>query len=104
MNFKLADDRRKFNIFDYTERFLFYVMAGLLTWLCSSTMQLREQNVKLLEKATTMEHWALSLSDSQRRLEDLSRIDEQRILAIETKLADHGWYTTPSTNQRSLER
>jgi hypothetical protein len=98
MNLKLADDRRKFNILDYTERILFYIIAAMMTWLCTSTMALKEQNVQLLEKATTMEHWASSLGDSQRRLEDIARSDEQRILAIETKLADHGWYMTSNTS------
>ena len=75
----IGSERRSLSFTGTVDRVLTWLIAALVSWLCMSTMTLREQMAVSIEQNGTMRNQQMK--------------DSGRIEALELAQAQHGWRT-----------
>jgi len=84
-------DRRQLTFGEAMNRALMWMIAGLVSWLCYSTMSMQKQMAVMIERSDNARTDLQSLRGEQQRLTATNQVTDSRIQALEIKQAQHGW-------------
>ena len=84
-------DRRQLTFGEAMNRALMWMIAGLVSWLCYSTMSMQKQMAVMIERSDNAHTDMLIMRGEQQRLAATDQVTDSRIQAMEIKQAQHGW-------------
>lgn len=84
-------DRRELTFPIAMDRALMWLLAGLMTWLCYSTMNMREQMTLVLERSDTSKENFKIIHAELERLTSADSETAKAVKKVELKQAEHGW-------------
>lgn len=72
-------------------RALMWMIAGLVSWLCYSTMAMQKQMAVMIERSDNARADMILMRGEQQALAAVDKTTSSRIQDIEIKQAQHGW-------------
>lgn len=84
-------DRRQLTFGEAMNRALMWMIAGLVSWLCYSTMTMQKQMAVMIERMDNSHTDMILMRGEQQRLAATDQVVANRIQEIEIKQAQHGW-------------
>lgn len=84
-------ERRQLTFTEAMNRALMWMIAGLVSWLCYSTMNMQKQMAVMIERSDNAHTDMLLMRGEQQRLAATDDVAASRIRAVELKQAEHGW-------------
>lgn len=73
------------------DRILMWLIAGLISWLCYSTMIMRESMVLMLERSQTANEQIKILHNELERVTSSNTNQDKKINDLQLQQAAHGW-------------
>ena len=73
------------------DRIVMWLSAALLSWLCYSTMTMREQMVVMIERSDNSRQDLKIVHAELERLTSVDNANANQLLGIQIKQAEHGW-------------
>lgn len=84
-------DRRELTFSEAMNRALMWMIAGLVSWLCYSTMNMQKQMAVMIERSDNAHTDMMLMRGEQQRLAAQDDIAAKRLMELELKQAEHGW-------------
>ena len=84
-------DRRELTFPIAMDRIVMWCIAGLVSWLCYSTMTMREQMILMVERSDSSKADLKIVHAELERLTESDRQAAETVKKIELKQAEHGW-------------
>ncbi len=84
-------DRRGLTFTEAMNRALMWMIAGLVSWLCYSTMNMQKQMAVMIERSDNAHTDMMLMRGEQQRLSAADDVASTRLREIELKQAEHGW-------------
>lgn len=88
----MHDDRRQLTFGEASNRALLWLIAGLISWLCYSTMNMQKQMAVMIERSDNTRTDMLLMRGEQQRLAVVDDIAAKRLSDVEIRQAQHGWH------------
>jgi len=84
-------DRRELTFPIAMDRIIMWLIAGLVSWLCYSTMTMREQMVVMIERSDNSRQDLKIVHTELERLTAADKAAANQLREIQIKQAEHGW-------------
>jgi hypothetical protein len=82
------------------DRIVMWLSAGLLSWLCYSTMTMREQMTRMDERAISSKEQQIAIVQEQSRLNLVDARLSLELKHLQILAAQHGWREQPEEARR----
>lgn len=84
-------DRRELTFPVAMDRLLVWLIAALVSWLCVSTLSLREQMAVLLERDLGTKAEMVAMKRELEKLGDAHKTQAEHLRQLQLLAAQHGW-------------
>jgi hypothetical protein len=86
-----VSERRELTFPIAMDRVVMWLIAGLVAWLCVSTMGLREQMAVVMERGENSRQDFKIVHEEMERLTNSDKKISESLKELELKQAQHGW-------------